>query len=539
MTKIPYSNLGKIVCVGIGGGGLFYIAQFLHLNGNTLKGFDIAKSDNTKALEKLGISIEYKNPTAADLKPADTVVYSKAVPNDLLKLISSSGKTLLEVGEFFDQVTLDYEAGNLTKSEKENFIKADIAPLYQIDCSKMKYVGITGTDGKTTTSTMIYHILKEAGHKPGLISTVSAHIGNLEVDTGFHVTTPPQQDIYKFLKKMEAEGCTHAILECTSHGLAMGRLAGLNFDVVAYTNITSEHLDYHGTWDNLFTAKARLITRHLKKDGKVVINKDDTKSYKKFLEIVTNPTIYSKESEATIFAADILATQSDISYVLNRKDDSAKTKIQINLLGEYNVSNSLAALGVTNSLGVADKMAAKALENFVTVAGRMQVLKKSPFMVIVDFAHTPNGLLNSLTAAKAMIKKGSGGLLISVFGCAGKRDPRKRYPMGKISGELADITIITAEDPRTESLKTINDEIESGWNNGIENRAKNQGKPQLLRFDDETKNVKVRQNAIKKALEIAKPEDVMIICGKAHEQSLCFGNTEYPWNDIVETMKLI
>jgi UDP-N-acetylmuramoyl-L-alanyl-D-glutamate--2,6-diaminopimelate ligase len=168
------------------------------------------------------------------------------------------------------------------------------------------------------------------------------------------------------------------------------------------------------------------------------------------------------------------------------------------------------------------------IKNFKTVKGRMQLIQSEPFKVFIDFAHTPNATLEALKSVRSI----TNGRVIHVFGCAGLRDASKRYKMGKISNELADISILTAEDPRTESLKDINDEIERGWREGKK-------KSELIRFDYDDKDVEVRKDAIKKALEIAQKDDTVIITGKAHEQSLCFGDIEYEWNDIEETEKLL
>lgn len=639
MQKGKYEELKVVRCIGIGGAGLFYIAKFLLLCGCKVYGHDITPNNRTDELIQMGAIITFTNPDKPFAINTDAYIYSVALPNEILQKIREENPKIkgLEVGELYDQLIKDYEAKKLTEKEIEAFKDSDIAPLYKIDYTKMKYIGITGTDGKTTTSTMIYHTLLKLGYKPGLISTVSAKIGDKEIDTGFHTTTPSSQELYKLIKIMEEEGCSHAIIESTSHGLAMGRLAGMKFDVVAYTNITNEHLDYHKTWENYALAKSRLISEHLKEGGKVIINLDDKKSYDflsdviintnrkdivkitysrvsgtcdidkidylalknvddlqdislqitaDYLSLASNSILSSNKSEITeinnttlasddintsqnietegkIFPKTNISDEKDslkhyindgtISYTLVSKQSTIKNidiktdmidsvinllPIKINILGEYNISNSLAAIATTQQItnnAIAEII--QAISSFETIKGRMEIVQKEPYMVIVDFAHTPNALENALKSAKSLLGKDK--KLISVFGCAGKRDPSKRKTMGEISGKIANITIITAEDPRTESLKAINDEIESGFLQAVAKSNNTNTKPQLIRFDDDTHDVKVRRDAIEKAIKLANKGDIIIICGKAHEQSLCFGLTEHTWNDIDEAKKLL
>ncbi len=551
----------KVVIIGIGGERLFYIAKFLKLLGKEVEGYDYRKSDDTEKLESLGIKIKYSNPEPNFSTDSDLIIYSELLPPEVLRPIlkfrnpchcdpdlsgeaippgsprsptASDARVLamtnkISANDFFWQLVEKYQRNSLTPVEKEAFSASGVAPLFRIDCSKMVYVGITGTDGKTTTATMIYKILKDAGYKPGLVTTVSARIGTKEIDTGFHVTTPPAQDIYRFIKQMEKARCTHAVIETTSHGLAMGRLAGLKFDLAVYTNITKEHLDFHKTWLGVVKAKSLLVTKHLKKDGVAVLNQDD-RSFKQLSKLSCKKLTYSQKGRVDLSAGKIKIGLENLKFkVFNC---GQKENFELDLIGRHNISNALAAAGAGLSLGLSLKQIALSLAGFKPVIGRMEALQKKPFYVIVDFAHTPNGLKQSLKAARRL-KKSAGNKLIAVFGCAGKRDPHKRYTMGKIAGKLADLAVITAEDPRTESLKEINNEIERGWKDG---RVQNH---RILRFDYDDKNVAVRREAIKKGLSLAKKGDVVIICGKSHEKSLCFGETEYLWNDIEEVERAL
>lgn len=527
---MKYSNLKKIVVLGIGGKGAYYIVKFLRLLDIQIKGYDLKSNDRTVDLESLGVDIEYRNPDEGEKFVSDMYIYSNDLPRNLQEKVKEDNNDIpsLELGKFYHQIITDYEEGNLSEKEVKAFKESDIAPLFNIDTTKMKYIAVTGTDGKTTTCTMIYHLLKEAGFKPALITTVAAYIGDRKVDTGLHTTTPSSQELYSLIQEIEKEGCTHLIIEATSHGLEQGRLAGLKFDTVGYTNITSEHLDYHGDWYSYCNAKSLLIRNHLKEDGNIVLNSDD-KSFDILSKISEKYITYSLALNANFEGKEISEKDDSISFTLSH--DGRDFSVKLNILGRYNVSNSLCALAICSFEEIELVDLIKGMETFKTVEGRMEVLQKEPYTVIVDYAHTSNAVENALKSAKLLVKEGS--KLIHVFGCAGRRDFYKRPEMGKISNELADISILTAEDPRLEDLKVINDEIEKGWRDGKNKDAL------LLRFDYMDKDVQVRRDAIIKALELASDGDVVIITGKAHENSLCFGQTEYPWNDIVETRKLL
>lgn len=527
---MDYSKNKKVSILGIGGKGAYYIARFLSLLGVEIIGYDLKKNDNTEKLEKLGIVINYRNPNIGEHLKGDFYLYSNDLPQKIQEIIrqDNEGMDSFEIGHFYHQVTDDYENNRMSELVKHAFVESEIAPLYQIDQSKMKYLAVTGTDGKTSTCTMIYHILKNAGYKPALITTVSCIIDDKEIETGFlHTTTPSSQEVAKIIELAENAKCTHMIIESTSHGLEQGRLAGLKFDEVGYTNITSEHLDYHKTWENYCHAKSLLISKHLKLDGMAILNRDD-KSFEVLSKIAIKYQTYSRFGEADLVCTQLNEEKKGLTFVLKYKDEQYEGSIPI--LGEYNVGNFMCAtlLCLQEDISIEDSI--KYIASFKTVEGRMQVLQKLPFEVIVDYAHTPNALFEVLSSIRKHKQRGR---IINVFGSAGHRDFYKRPMMGKISNELADITILTAEDPRLESLKDINDQIELGWNSGKNKDSK------LIRFDDVSHNVKNRRDAIKKGLELANDGDIVIITGKAHERSLCFGQIEYPWNDIEETKKML
>lgn len=398
------------------------------------------------------------------------------------------------------------------------------AAFYDFPARELTVIGVTGTDGKTTTSNYIYHILQAAGKRVGMISTVNAVIGDRVLDTGFHVTTPEAPDVQRYLAQMVAAGLTHVVLEATSHGLAQDRVAACDFDIGVVTNITHEHLDYHGSYEAYRAAKGRLFTSLAKSSFKLshnlpaaVLNRDD-QSYD-YLQGLIHPPVrqisYGTHPEADLLASDIRGSSSGLRFVATGPD--FEIEMSTALLGSYNVYNALAALGATvMGLGVEPDAARRGVAALEGIPGRMESIDLGQdFLAIVDFAHTPNALRRALEAIRPM----TSGRVIAVFGSAGLRDREKRRLMAEISAQLADLTVLTAEDPRTESLDAILAEMAAG--------AESQGGIEMETFW----RVPDRGEAIRFALDLAQPDDVVVACGKGHEQSMCFGSKEYPWDD--------
>lgn len=400
------------------------------------------------------------------------------------------------------------------------------AAFYGFPARQLTIIGVTGTDGKTTTTNLIYQILLAAGFKAGMISTVNAVIGDMALDTGFHVTTPDPIAVQNYLSRMVSAGLTHVVLEATSHGLSQYRVDACEFDVAVITNVTHEHLDYHGSFENYRSAKARLFSMLAETAEKAygnprvaVLNRDDP-SFDYFAELVDNlPKVrrfsYGLTDQATVWGTEIAQFTSGLRFAAVSKD--YRFKVESTLTGDYNVLNCLAAVTATvNGLGIPMEYAQRGIANLSGIPGRMErVILGQDFIAIVDFAHTPNALRVSLETARLLTK----GKLIAVFGSAGLRDRGKRRMMAEVSSRLADITILTAEDPRTESLEMILDEMEEGARaqGGIEGQT-------YWKIPD-------RGEAIRFAVAQAKTGDVVIACGKGHEQSMCFGEIEYPWED--------
>jgi len=374
--------------------------------------------------------------------------------------------------------------------------------IYGFPSRDLTIIGVTGTDGKTTTASMLYHILHQNGFKVALISTVSAKIGSEEIDTGFHVTSPDHFPLQKLLKKIRDKGFSYVVLEVTSHGLAQHRFLGVKFTGGIVTNITKDHLDYHKTWENYALAKAKLF-----QDTSFAILNHEDKSFA-FLK--------TRAKGKLVTYGEKLGDWNRNSFL-----------ISLRVLGDFNYLNALAASAAAYELEVSKLKIAKALTSFTGVKGRMQVMQSKPFMIVVDFAHTPNALLTALKS----IRKVSDGRIISIFGCAGMRD-RNRREMGKVSAQNADITVITAEDPREEGVEKISKEI-AQW--AVKGGAKEVSKSALLQNRSSKTPVFVcipdRQEAINFGVSIAKKGDLVGIFGKGHEQSMCFGTVETPWSD--------
>ncbi len=420
------------------------------------------------------------------------------------------------------------------------------AAWHDFPSRKLRVIGVTGTDGKTTTCRLIASVLESARHRVGAITTVSATIGDQEIDTGLHTTTPDAPDVQRYLAQMVDAGAEYAVIEATSEGLAQRRLDAVEFDVAVVTNITHEHLYFHKTWENYRDAKAMLFralaTSYRKpRTAKVaVLNADDhargvfdylraietdeqiiysTNDQRRMTEDNQCSAVSGRRSAVSIFARAIQHSSHGLRFTA--VTPHGELEIESPLIGRYNVANILAAIGA----GMARRVPFDALRDGIArvrgVSGRMEVLQSfdsaqdAPFTAIVDFAHTPNALQNALETARELAHN----RVIVVFGCAGLRDVQKRALMGEIAGKLADKIVVTAEDPRTESLDAINAQIVEGLE-----RAGRRAREDYFIVDD-------RAEAIAFAIQMARAGDVVIVCGKGHERSMCFGTTEIPWSD--------
>ncbi len=383
--------------------------------------------------------------------------------------------------------------------------------------SSLGIIGITGTKGKTSVAFILYHILNSK-FRTSLISTIEAKIGSENVDTGFHVTSPDSNQIYKLLKKSLEAKSEKVVFETTSHGMFQKRVEFVDFEVAVFTNIARDHLDYHPTFEHYLWSKSLLFRG--KKLKLSVLNFDDKLSFEYLKKCAKGKIVsYSiKNEKADIFGKILEISEKGTRFLVKR--ENFKQEFFMPVVGEVYVSNALSSIAVALFYGMSLKEISESLRNFTGVSGRMEKIDEGQnFSVFVDFAHTPDSLQKLLEGIRK-IRKSEKQKIFAVFGNAGERDPERRK-MGGVSAKLSDITILTAEDPRSEGVEKIMSEAEKY---AVENGAilnKN-----LFKISD-------RRIAIKTAFEMAKDGDFVLLSGKGHEQSMNFGNGEEWWDDRV------
>lgn len=356
---------------------------------------------------------------------------------------------------------------------------------------KLTMVGVTGTNGKTTTTTLVKHILEAEGHKVGLIGTNQNMIGDEVIPT--ERTTPESYELQALFARMAEAGCTHCVMEVSSHSLVLDRVRGVRFAVGAFTNLTQDHLDFHKTMEAYREAKAKLFTI----SDKGVVNLDDPVA-DKMLAGATCPclTFSADKDAADLSAKNIELGASGVSFVAATRD--AIARVSLGIPGHFSVENALAALGVCVALGVPLEHAARALGTAHGVKGRAEVVPtNTDYTVLIDYAHAPDGVSNILRTVRGFAK----GRVIALFGCGGDRDRTKRPIMGHLAAELSDYCIVTSDNPRTEQPEAIIEDIVAGM--------KDAKVPVDVICD--------RRAAIYHALDIAQKDDVIVLMGKGHE----------------------
>ena len=398
---------------------------------------------------------------------------------------------------------------------------ADLAAtFYGQPARRLKLAAVTGTNGKTTTTFLIKHICEKAGLRCGLIGTVRYEIGERVLPAAR--TTPESLDLQELLAQMANASCRAAAMEVSSHALAQERIRGLEWDVAVFTNLTQDHLDYHGTMENYFESKAKLFTQlaqqQKKREPVAVVNMDDRYGEQlldkidKKISVIT----FGMGVRADFRASNYRMEFGGTSYQLDARGKSYLVRVP--LIGRFNVANSMAALAAANALGLNLREAVLSLGKSPQVPGRLEMVPaKRQFQVFVDYAHTPDALVNVLKTLRQL----QPGRLITVFGCGGDRDRQKRPLMGRIADQNADYSVITSDNPRKEDPNAIISEIEKGFDS------------------DRYEKVAERAEAIARAIALAQPRDIILIAGKGHETYQEFADHTVPFDDIQAARRAI
>ena len=421
-------------------------------------------------------------------------------------------------------VTVPDDVCVITVSDTRQAMMVCVPYFFDYPANRMRMIGVTGTNGKTTTTHMIRHILKAQGHKVGVIGTVHIMIG----DTSYpiHNTTPDVVDLQHILHQMVQENVEYCVMEVSSHALALGRVSGVEFDTAVFTNLTQDHLDFHKTFENYLAAKCKLFEQvsapnQVKNNKGAVINIDDFYGHRVMEKTTASTITYSTLGKGTLNASDVHMSTKNSQYTVNYKGESYP--VSMNTTGLFNVYNTLAAIGACLQEGISMEAIDTALKTFSSVPGRFELIEEGQdFAVVVDYAHTPDGLQNILETAKA-IKENR---IIIVFGCGGDRDATKRPIMGRIAAEYGDKIYVTSDNPRTEDPVQIVKDVEVGVK-------------EALRDGTSYEVIVDRREAINHAIHDAKAGDIVIIAGKGHENYQILKNETIHFDDREEARKAL
>lgn len=461
---------------------------------------------------KTNVEIEKINYDSRKVASNDLFVCIKGFASDGHKYASSAVEKGAVVIVCEDDIVCD---NNVTVIKVEDTRKALAvlgANYYDNPSKKMKIVGVTGTNGKTTSAFMVKTILESEGYKVGLVGTIANFIGTEKLHT--ERTTPESLELQELFASMVEKGCEYCVMEVSSHSLALDRVYGIEYEAGIFTNLTRDHLDFHKTFENYYAEKYKLFERSKYK----IINIDDQYGKRVLKDCIENGfnniITTSIKDESDFKAYDEVCESKHIAFKL--KIDDKVEEFVVGLPGEFNIYNSLGAIAATKAMGISLSSIKKGIEE-VVVLGRCEMTGKSynlPYTIILDYAHTPDGLDNILKTARGFTKN----RLISVFGCGGDRDKVKRPQMGKIGVDLCDLAIITSDNPRTEDPMSIINDIVVGLDK------------------DNYEVIENRKDAIRRAIEIAEDGDVIVIAGKGHEdyQILNTGKIHFDEREVVD-----
>ncbi|TCI72354.1 MULTISPECIES: UDP-N-acetylmuramoyl-L-alanyl-D-glutamate--2,6-diaminopimelate ligase [unclassified Exiguobacterium] len=403
---------------------------------------------------------------------------------------------------------LDISVPNLLVRDSSRTVGLLASAFYNYPSEQMRLFGITGTNGKTTTTTILRDVLSKLGHSTGLIGTVEVRINDTVVPS--KNTTPQSSELQQLLARMRGEGVTDVMMEVSSHGLELGRVIGTDFDIVGFTNLTHDHLDFHGTFENYARAKGLLFAQlgqMASRDKVAVLNADDP--YSKLYETMTGARVitYAIDEMADVTASDIVQTLSDTSFRLNYQGVSLPVTVQF--IGRFNVYNLLLATGCLLAAGYSLPEIIQALESIHPAKGRMQRLDVPGYNVYADYAHTPDGIEQCLKSLVGVPKEN----IVFLIGTGGNRDVTKRPTMGEMASKYAGTVIITTDDPRFEAYDSITSGIAAGMTH------------------DNFVEIGDREEAVSYAARLAKADNIVVLAGKGHEKYQIIGNEKIPLDE--------
>lgn len=439
------------------------------------------------------------------VKPGDTFVAIKGFTvdgHDYIEDAIKAGATRIvcEHGS--------YSVETLVVPSTKEWVQKYIVDNYKDEVNKLRIIGVTGTNGKTTTCFLTYQALKKLGVNAAYMGTIGFYYGDTKYE--LNNTTPEILDLYSYFIEALEHGVTDVVMEVSSHSLCEKRVEGLEFSEVAFTNLTEDHLDYHKTMENYLNAKL-LILKQIKKDGVVIVNNDD--DYGKYFEVGNYKTLgYSGDNYKILDYS-----QTDKGTLISFMVDGKKYEIETNLRSKFNVYNYLTCLALLNNLGFSIEEIAEVTKSIYPPKGRCEQIAVNGGEAIIDYAHTPDAV-DKIISAFLENKKGK---VITIVGCGGDRDPLKRPIMGNIASEKSDYAIFTSDNPRTEDPKAILDDIVKG-----------------VRKDNYEVEVD-RPTAIRKGLDMIGKNDVLLILGKGHEDYQIIGHTKHHLDDAEEVRKYL
>ena len=439
------------------------------------------------------------------VKPGDTFVAIKGFTvdgHDYIEDAIKAGATKIvcEHGS--------YSVETLVVPSTKEWIQKYIVDNYKDEVNKLRIIGVTGTNGKTTTCFLTYQALKKLGVNAAYMGTIGFYYGDTKYE--LNNTTPEILDLYSYFIEALEQGVTDVVMEVSSHSLCEKRVEGLEFSEVAFTNLTEDHLDYHKTMKNYLNAKL-LILKQIKKDGVVIVNNDD--DYGKYFEVGNYKTLgYSGDNYKILDYS-----QTDKGTLISFMVDGKNYEVETNLRSKFNVYNYLTCLALLNNLGFSINEIAEVTKSIYPPKGRCEQIAVNGGEAVIDYAHTPDAV-DKIISAFLENKKGK---VITIVGCGGDRDPLKRPIMGNIASEKSDYVIFTSDNPRTEDPKAILDDIIKG-----------------VRKDNYEVEID-RPIAIRKGLDMIGKNDVLLILGKGHEDYQIIGHTKHHLDDAEEVRKYL